>query len=74
LLSKAAACALLSRTPSKFCNLFNHPNFDLPVNNVASSQFGQLVHSAFSPTSIFFADLGADASPRLIQLKAQIAF
>ena len=58
----------------QFYNLFNHANFDLPVSNVASPSFGKLVHSAFSPTTLFGAGLGADASPRLIQLKAQFTF
>jgi hypothetical protein len=58
----------------QFFNVFNHANFDLPVNNVASNQFGKLVHAAFSPTTIFGSGLGADASPRLIQLKLQFTF
>jgi Carboxypeptidase regulatory-like domain len=58
----------------QFFNVFNHPNFDLPVNNVASPQFGKLVHAAFSPTTIFGSGLGADASPRIIQLKLQLTF
>lgn len=28
---------------SEFYNLFNHPNFDVPVNNIASPSFGRII-------------------------------
>ncbi len=55
-------------------NVLNHPNFGLPVNNAASPDFGQILTTVSSPTSIFGSFLGADSSPRLIQLKAQFTF
>jgi hypothetical protein len=58
----------------QFYNIFNHPNFDNPVANVASPNFGELIRTISSPTSIYGAGLGADASPRLIQLKLQLTF
>ena len=37
-------------------------------------QLGQIISTVSSPTSIFGSGLGADASPRLIQLRAKFAF
>ena len=59
---------------AQFFNLFNHPNFDQPVQDVADSNFGLITKTVSPPTSIFGAFLGGDASPRVIQLKAQITF
>ncbi len=55
-------------------NLFNHPNFDQPVNDIASSQFGSIIRTVGPPTSIFGSFLGGDASPRAVQIEAQIRF
>lgn len=56
-------------------NLFNHPNFDLPVNDIANSgQFGTIINTASVPTSILGSFLGGDASPRIIELTAKITF
>ena len=60
---------------AQFYNVFNHPNYDLPIANVAATgSFGQIVRTVSGPTSPFGSVLGADASPRLIQLKAQFTF
>jgi hypothetical protein len=60
---------------AQFYNVFNHPNYDLPIANVANTgNLGQIVRTVSGPTSPFGSVLGADASPRLIQLKAQFTF
>jgi hypothetical protein len=59
---------------AQFFNVLNHPNFDAPLMNVSSPRFGQILKTVSSPTTLFGSGLGADASPRLIQLKAQLVF
>jgi hypothetical protein len=58
----------------QFFNVFNHPNFDAPVADVTDIRFGRPIRMVSAPTSIFGSLLGADASPRLIQLKGQFSF
>jgi hypothetical protein len=58
----------------QFFNLFNHPNFDQPVGDVASPSFGTILSNVSVPTSILGSFLGGDASPRLIQVKAMLTF
>jgi len=59
----------------QFFNLFNHPNFQIPLADVNDGGADGLIYgSANTPTSILGAFLGGDASPRLIQLKAQFNF
>jgi hypothetical protein len=59
----------------QFFNLFNHPNFQLPLSDVNDGTSDGLIYSAAStPTSILGAFLGGDASPRLIQVKATFVF
>jgi hypothetical protein len=55
-------------------NLFNHPNFDQPVNDVSDSRFGQIVRTVSAPTSLLGSGLGGDASPRMVQLLARFSF
>jgi hypothetical protein len=55
-------------------NILNHPNFDQPIGDISNSQFGSTVRTVATPTSIFGSFLGADASPRALQIKAQIQF
>ncbi|HEY6337507.1 MAG TPA: carboxypeptidase-like regulatory domain-containing protein [Candidatus Sulfotelmatobacter sp.] len=59
---------------AQFFNLFNHPNFESPVNDVNSGNFGHVLDTVNTPTSILGSFLGGDASPRLIQLTAKITF
>jgi hypothetical protein len=60
----------------QFFNLFNHPNFAGPNNDISSGpgNFGHIFSTVSSPTSILGSFLGANASPRLIQLKADLRF
>jgi hypothetical protein len=58
----------------QFFNLFNHPNFNLPVNSITNPNFGTVQSQVNPPTSILGSFLGGDASPRLIQVKAQLVF
>ena len=55
-------------------NVFNHPNFGLPNNNAASPNFGEILSTVGSPTSILGSQLGASSSARVLQLKAQFIF
>ncbi len=55
-------------------NILNHPNFDQPVGNIDDTQFGYSVRTVSTPTSIFGSFLGADASPRALQIRAQLTF
>ena len=55
-------------------NVLNHPNFDQPVGDIANQQFGFINRTVATPTSIFGAFLGADASPRALQIRAQLRF
>jgi hypothetical protein len=57
-----------------FFNILNHPNFDQPTNDVASSTFGRIVDTVNAPTSIYGSTLGANASPRLIQTQVRLTF
>ena len=55
-------------------NILNHPNFDQPVNDVGNSQFGTIIRTVATPTSIFGSFLGANAAPRALQIRAQLKF
>jgi hypothetical protein len=59
---------------ARFFNLFNHPNFAFPNTNVDSNQFGQITQTVSQPTTIYGSGLGADASPRVIELQAKVVF
>jgi hypothetical protein len=59
---------------AQFFNVFNHPHFDQPDADLASATFGRIINPVASPTSIFGSFLGADASPRLVQLHAIFTF
>jgi hypothetical protein len=58
----------------QFFNLFNHANFDQPVGDIFSPQFGRINATVSVPTSIVGSFLGGDASPRLVQIKGTLTF
>jgi hypothetical protein len=57
-----------------FFNILNHPNFDLPGNNVALGNFGQITNSVSSPSSAYGSFQGSAVSGRLAQLVVKFAF
>ena len=59
---------------ARFFNILNHPDFYFPVMNTDSGQFGRIIQTIGTPTSIYGSGLGANASPRLIQLQAKFTF
>jgi hypothetical protein len=58
----------------QFFNVFNHPNFGFPDPGLSSPFFGEILNLEQPPTSILGSGLGANASPRMIQLKAELKF
>jgi Carboxypeptidase regulatory-like domain len=60
---------------AQFFNLFNHPNFGPPGNDINNpSTLGAITTDLSTPTSILGSFLGGNADPRLIQLKGVITF
>jgi hypothetical protein len=59
---------------AQFYNLFNHPNFDQPVDDVNNPQFGSSIATVGPPTSLLGSFVGAGSSPRFIELKGVIRF
>jgi len=59
---------------AQFFNLFNHPNFEPPVNDINNGTFGSVLYTVNTPTSILGSFLGGDASPRLVQLTMKFNF
>jgi hypothetical protein len=55
-------------------NILNHPNFDQPEGNIENPQFGYSLATVGAPTSIFGSFLGANDSPRALQIRAELAF
>jgi hypothetical protein len=59
-------------------NLLNHPNFDLPVNDLSNTNpttgFGDVTRTVNPPTSLLGSFLGGDASTRMVQVKLQFQF
>ncbi len=55
-------------------NLFNHPNFDQPVNDIANPQFGSSIAAVGPPTSLLGSFVGAGSSPRFLEIKGLIRF
>jgi hypothetical protein len=55
-------------------NVFNHPNFANPVNDLSGSGFGSIINTVSPPTSPFGAFAGASSSGRVLQLNARVTF
>ena len=70
------------RLDAQFFNLFNHPNFGLPVlgyagvpgNRATQTGFGALTYTTSPPTGLLGVGLGGDSSPRMIALQARLEF
>ncbi len=57
-----------------FFNILNHPNFDLPVNNVALDNFGTITSTVSAPTSAYGSFQGSAVSGRVIQTQVKFTF
>jgi hypothetical protein len=56
-------------------NVFNHPNFDQPVSDVANPSFGTSIGNLAPPTSLLGAFvLPSAASPRFVEIKGMVRF
>lgn len=57
-----------------FSNLFNHPNFDIPGNNVNGSGFGTITSTVGEQTSPYGSFLATPLTGRIVQLNARLNF
>jgi hypothetical protein len=55
-------------------NVLNHTNFAQPTFDMSNAAFGLIESDVSTPTSVFGAFLGADADPRILQLKGKFTF
>jgi hypothetical protein len=55
-------------------NVFNHPNFNLPDNNLGDGTTGQIFSMQGVPTSPYGNFLGFDSSVRVVQLSLKVSF
>jgi hypothetical protein len=55
-------------------NLFNHVNFDQPVNDISNPQFGSSIATVGPPTSLLGSFVGAGSSPRFLEIKGVVRF
>ena len=55
-------------------NVFNHPNFDLPVNSLTSGTFGLINETVSAPTSAYGSFQGSAVSGRVAQMFVKFAF
>ena len=57
-----------------FFNILNHPNFDLPVNNLALGNVGVINSTVSAPTSAYGSFQGSAVSGRVIQTQVKLTF
>lgn len=70
------------RIDGQFFNVFNHPNFGLPVlvaagipgDRSTQTGFGTLSYTTSPPTGLLGVGLGGDSSPRMIAFQARLEF
>jgi hypothetical protein len=55
-------------------NVFNHPNFDQPVNDISNPLFGSSISTVGPPTSLLGSFVGAGSSPRFLEIKGVVRF
>jgi hypothetical protein len=55
-------------------NVFNHPNFDQPVNDISNPLFGSSIANVGPPTSLLGSFVGAGSSPRFLEIKGLVRF
>jgi hypothetical protein len=55
-------------------NLFNHANFDQPVDDISNPQFGSSIAVVGPPTSLLGSFVGAGSSPRFIEIRGMFRF
>jgi hypothetical protein len=55
-------------------NVFNHVNFDNPVNDISNPNFGSSIAVVGPPTSLLGSFVGAGSSPRFVEIKGQFRF
>jgi hypothetical protein len=55
-------------------NIFNHPNFDLPVNSLTSGTFGLINETVSAPTSAYGSFMGSAVSGRVVQMVVKFSF
>jgi hypothetical protein len=59
---------------ANFFNVFNHPNFDLPVNSYTAGNFGSIIATVTPATTPYGAFLGVPLNGRIVQLNGRITF
>jgi hypothetical protein len=73
---------LKMRIDGQLFNVFNHPNFGLPVlgyagipgNRSTQTGFGALTYTTAPPTGLLGVGLGGDSSPRMVAFQARLEF